>query len=439
MYYNDEDIITALATPPGKGAIAIVRLSGPDCLNTFRKCVKGYPVAPKPRDAVLTVLADERGEFDQAVAIYYRNPLSYTGEDLLEINCHGGEYITQRLLDVLCRNGARPAEPGEFTYRAFINGKINLTQAEAVADVIAAESELGNRNSVRQLQGGLSDAIIRMRKELISVLAELEVELEFPDDEPMEADYWGWSERMKDALNELEEIIRNSSKGRVIREGFRVVIAGPPNSGKSTLLNTLLGENRAIVHRQAGTTRDVLRESVEIGGLKVILSDTAGLRNIGEEVESEGIRRAYNEMISADMILYILDLCSFELLDDPDTDKTLVIGNKVDICSNTDIKTDLNISALKKTGIDELKRLIRSRALKSGVENGIIANERHLTAMRRSSANIQKALEIANLEGETELIAFEVREALRNLGSIIGEDVTEEVLENIFSRFCIGK
>ena len=439
MYYNQEDIITAPATAPGKGAISIVRLSGDGCMNLLRKCLTGCPFDLTPREATLANIADEKGEFDQVIVIYYRSPKSYTGEDMVEINCHGGDYITQRVLDLLCRKGARPAEPGEFTYRAFMNGKLDLTQAEAVADLVAAESDLGNRNAARQLMGGLSEAIGGMRKELISVLAELEVELEFPDDEPMEADYWAWSERIKKVQAEIESLIRRGNTGRVIREGYKVVIAGPPNSGKSTLLNALIGEERAIVHHQAGTTRDVLREAVEIGGLKVWLMDTAGLREDGQEVEAEGIRRAKLEVENADLALYLFDLGYPSREVAIKAREVMLVGNKVDLYPQAESPAEIRISALKGNGLAELSTMIVKKALKTGIEPEVIANERHLTAMRKADACMQKALELANLEGETELMALETREALRHLGEIIGEDLAEEVLESIFSRFCIGK
>lgn len=408
-------------------------------MNLLRKCLTGCPLDIHPREATLANIADEKGEFDQVIVIYYRSPKSYTGEDMVEINCHGGDYITQRILDLLCRKGARPAQPGEFTFRAFMNGKLDLTQAEAVADIVAAESDMGSRNAARQLIGGMSEAITGMSKELIAVLAELEVELEFPDDEPMEADYWGWSERIKKVQAELESLIRRGNTGRVIREGYKVVIAGPPNSGKSTLLNALIGENRAIVHHQAGTTRDVLREAVEIGGLKVWLTDTAGLREDSLEVEAEGIRRAKLEIENADLVLFLFDLGE-PLQETPvKAGETVLVGNKVDLYPETESASEIKISALKGHGLAELSSMIVKKALKTGIEPVVIANERHLTAMRKADACLQKALELANLEGETELMAWETREALRFLGEIIGKDVTEEVLESIFSRFCIGK
>ena len=433
-----DDIITARSTAPGPGAIALTRLSGENCLDLLKDCLTDFPAEIKPRHAYLASICDQAGEFDQVVFIYYQGPNSYTGEDLVEIHSHGGDYIPQRVLDVLCENGARPAEPGEFTFRAYMNGKMDLTQAEAVSEIIKAESKHGNRNALSQLKGGLSGEVKNYRDTLISVLAELELELEFPDDEPYDADYHGWSEKLRRVKSGIEDIVRLGNSGRAIREGFRVVIAGPPNSGKSTLLNALLGENRAIVHPSAGTTRDILRESVEIGGVRVWLSDTAGLREIGDDVESEGVERAKREMESADLIVYLFDLAK-NALQTANDGRIVKVGNKADLYPDSKPECDLKISALKGIGLDELKRSITERALGAGIEGAIIANERHLDAFRKAAQNLQRALEIVSFEGETELIALETREAARWLGEIIGEGVTEEVLENIFSRFCIGK
>ena len=439
MFYNQEDIIAAPATAPGKGAIAIIRMSGEGCLKILKNCITDGLVEIKPRAATLVKIADERDEFDQVIIIYYAKPKSYTGEEMVEINCHGGDYITHRVMDLLCRKGARPAAPGEFTFRAFMNGKMDLTQAEAVSDLVSAESELGNRNAARQLAGGLSEAVMRIRRELISLLAELELELEFPDEEPLEADYDGWPERMQKAQAELQSLIYWGSRGRVIREGYRVVIAGPPNSGKSTLLNALIGEERAITHHQAGTTRDTLMESVEMDGLRVWLTDTAGLREGGGEVEAEGIRRARKEMENADLVIYLFDLGEPLGEVKVNSRETLIVGNKLDLYPGVQSAAALKISALRGDGLEELRSMIVEKALDIGTEPAVAANERHLTAMRQAEANLRKAIEIAHSGGETELMAFEIREGLRHLGEIIGEEVTEEVLESIFSRFCIGK
>lgn len=439
MFYNQEDIIAAPATAPGKGAIAIIRMSGEGCLKILKNCITDGLVEIKPRAATLVKIADERDEFDQVIIIYYAKPKSYTGEEMVEINCHGGDYITHRVMDLLCRKGARPAAPGEFTFRAFMNGKMDLTQAEAVSDLVSAESELGNRNAARQLAGGLSEAVMRIRRELISLLAELELELEFPEEEPLEADYDGWPERMQKAQAELQSLIYWGSRGRVIREGYRVVIAGPPNSGKSTLLNALIGEERAITHHQAGTTRDTLMESVEMDGLRVWLTDTAGLREGGGEVEAEGIRRARKEMENADLVIYLFDLGEPLGEVKVNSRETLIVGNKLDLYPGVQSAAALKISALRGDGLEELRSMIVEKALDIGTEPAVAANERHLTAMRQAEANLRKAIEIAHSGGETELMAFEIREGLRHLGEIIGEEVTEEVLESIFSRFCIGK
>lgn len=437
--YRQDDIIAALATASGKSALSIVRMSGKGCLAVMRKCLVKEPDNIHPREANISGIKDDRGEFDQVVYIHYREPRSYTGEDMVEINCHGGDYISQRLLSLLCAKGARPAEPGEFTFRAFINGRIDLTQAEGVADIIAAESELANKNALLILNGGLLEKVKDIRQTLIRVDAEIEVELEFPEDEPMEADYWGWSERLKRAKNELDSLIYTGRKARAVREGFRVVIAGPPNSGKSTLLNALLGENRAIVNPKPGTTRDILKEKTEIGGLQVILSDTAGLRETTEEIESEGINRARKEIESANLVIYLYDISIGRREKDFNGRNVIFTANKADLYPGMDENNDLKISALRGDGLDKLKDEIKKHALQKTVEGSIVANERHLNKLLKTSDCVLHALEIANIEGETEMMALEIREGIRLLGEITGEGVTEEVLEEIFGRFCIGK
>lgn len=437
--YNSEDIIAAQATAPGAGAISVIRLSGEGCLKVFRRCVKDCPEVIQPWRAYLREVADEDGVFDQVIFIYFRSPHSYTGEDMVEISCHGGHYISQRMLHMLFNYGVRPAEPGEFTLRAFINNKVDLTQAEAVSEIIAAQSRLGNRNAMIQLRGRLSERVRNMRRKLVHLLAELEVEIEFPEDEPMEADYQGWSERLQKVVAEMDSMIVRGNTGRIVREGYRVVIAGPPNSGKSTLMNALLDAERAIVHPSAGTTRDVLKESVEIGGIRVWLSDTAGLRDNVIGVEYEGIRRAIREMEEADFVIYLFDLG----VGKPDigiaNGELITVGNKLDIHPEVEVDCDLRISALRGDGLPALKEEIRRRAFGGGIEGAVIANERHLQSLRQASSAIQRALEIAKFEGETELMALEIRDAVRFLGEITGEDVTEDTLEAIFSRFCIGK
>lgn len=411
-------------------------------MKVLRECILDFNGSISPRRTALVRVGDEKGEIDQAVVIYYQSPKSYTGEDLIEVHCHGGEYIAGRVLNLLFEKGARPAEPGEFTFRAFLNGKMDLTEAEAVADIITAESEAGRRNALMQLYGGLTETIKGIREDILNVLAEVEAEIEFPEDEPVEIDYSGWKSRLLKAGERIRKTIEIGELGKPVREGFRVTIAGPPNSGKSTLLNALLGEDRAIVHPAAGTTRDVLRESTKIGGIKVWLNDTAGLRERAEEVEAEGIERARKEMTTSDLVIYLFDLgigLNEENARDYYHKKHILAGNKVDLYSDGEVKCDIKISALHGDGLEELKGMVVERALGGILESGVIANERHLKLLRRADDRIKEAVKLVESERETEIIALEMREALTALGNIIGEGVTEEVLVKIFSRFCIGK
>jgi tRNA modification GTPase len=317
---------------------------------------------------------------------------------------------------------------------------MDLTQAEAIADLISVESERARRNALSQLYGGLKREIIDIREGILNLLAELEVEIEFPDDEPMEANYSDWLEKTESLRKKIQKLVNRGISGRTIREGFRITIAGPPNSGKSTLLNALLGEDRAIVHNQPGTTRDILREAVEIEGIKIWLSDTAGLRNEAGEIEQEGIARAQKEIDTSDLTLYLIDLNN--PVDDGfrfENKNMLKVGNKVDLTPGDGISCDLKISALKSIGLEQLKETIAEKALLNCSDSGVIANERHLKNLRSALKYVSEAKEIIAKKGETELIALELRSAGLSLGEIIGEGVTEEVLEKIFSRFCIGK
>lgn len=442
----NEDTIAALATPPGKSALAVLRMTGSGALAVLRKCIPGFNGEIAPRRATLADIKEGEFDIDRAIVLYYRAPHSYTGEDLVEIHCHGGEAISRRALELLLKNGARPAEPGEFTFRAFINGKMDLTQAEAVADLVASESELARRNALAQLNGGLSRFVAEVRDRLLNTLAEVEAEIEFPEDEPFEIDYDSWQRRLSDEKRLIDEMIVRGSLGRVVREGFRVTIAGPPNSGKSTLLNALLGEDRAIVHHTAGTTRDALRESIEIGGIRVWLTDTAGLRDGAGEVEAEGISRARREIETADLVIYLFDLClgsdrekAVQTIGADFKGDLIVAGNKLDLCEGMEFVPDIRISALRGDGLNQLRKMIADRALKQSPESGLIASRRHLESLEAVSASLERAVEISSFRGETEIMALEIREALVSLGNIIGEGLGEEALNLIFSRFCIGK
>ena len=441
MFEND-DIIAAQATPPGESALSVIRMSGKGALDLWKKCIGKKNKKIEPRRASVSEFSAEGYLIDQVVYVYFENPESYTGEDLIEISCHGSIYIVRKILTELFRLGARPADPGEFTFRAFLNGKIDLTGAEAVADLIACDSEKARLNALMQLNGGLRQSIDSFREILLSLLADLEVELEFPDEEFLDLDYPKFKAQLTGLKNDIQNVIDRGHAGKAVREGFRVTIAGPPNSGKSTLLNALLGENRAIVHETAGTTRDILREYTEIGGVKVWLTDTAGLRQSGDEIESEGIRRAEKEIETSDLILYLFDLSDgmdkSEINKLP-VDRLLTIGSKLDLYEEQQIDCRLKISAVRGDNLDTLQSIISERAFSRNIEGGIIANERHIESMSDAVEAIERALEIVADKGETELIAFELNHSAKVLGEVIGEGVTEEVLENIFSRFCIGK
>ena len=439
----ESDVIAAPATPPGKSALAMIRMSGEGVLEVMKKCLVKNGDKLEPRRATLVEIGDKSEAFDQAIAIFYRAPNTYTGEDMIEICCHGGDYIRNKVTNLLWAKGARPAEPGEFTLRAFLNGKKDLAQAEAVAELIEAESDAARRNALEQLHGGLSKRVNGIRNALMDMLSEIEAEIEFPDDEPESVDFKAWKIQLEESIKSVDEIISMHSENKALREGFKVVIAGPPNSGKSTLLNRLLGVERAIVHSLAGTTRDLVRSSVEIGGIKIWITDTAGLRESKSPIEKEGVNRAITEMETSDLVLYLFDLkerndTSISLMEDKYND-ALIVGNKVDLYKEDGIKCDLKISALRGDGVEQLMNLIKGKAVKCESNSVVVVNQRHLECLMKAKNAMKAALVRAECEKDMELLAFEMKAAASALGNITGEEVTEEVLSRIFSKFCIGK
>ena len=439
------DTIAAIATPPGTGGVSIIRISGGEALAIAAR-VSG--ITPAPRRATLAHIRDARGDtLDQALLLYYPAPHSYTGEDTLEIQGHGGIAVTQAVLAAVLDAGARLAEPGEYTRRAYHNGKIDLAQAEAIADLINARSQAAVKAANRSLQGDFSRETDALAADLLALRTYIEAALDFPEEEidflqegDIAARLQAWGER-------LHALLARSRQGRLMNDGINLVIAGKPNAGKSSLMNALVGEERAIVTAQAGTTRDIVRETVLIHGMPVNILDTAGLREASDLVEQEGIRRTRHALSQADLILLLRD---GSVLDDSADDDALPANipqllayNKADQtppavqAQHTD---GLWLSAKTGAGIDALRDEIARRVGRdSREESPYIARERHLRALQQAEDHYQHALAQLQATQNGELIAEELRLAHEALGSITGAVSSDDLLGHIFSSFCIGK
>jgi len=432
------DTIAAMATPPGRGGIGIVRISGPGARAIAERVAGGVP---QPRVATHGAFRGQAGEqLDEGVALYFPAPHSYTGEDVLELQGHGGPVVMQELLDACVAAGARLAEPGEFTRRAFLEGKLDLAQAEAVADLIDAASREAARSALRSLTGEFSTAIREVVGGLTELRALIEAMLDFPEEDvdPVHAE--DAARRLAAIRTGLAELLAKSRQGRLLAAGIHVVIAGQPNVGKSSLLNRLLEEERAIVTPIPGTTRDTLRETIEIEGVPVTLVDTAGLRSSPDEIERLGIERTRRELVAADIALVVHEAGGRpELREDVATQATRIdVFNKVDLAPGfRPPESGVAVSAKTGEGIEALRRaIVRAAGWSSAGEGVFLARARHLRALEAASVH----LESANLEKERwEFVAEELRLAQTELGRITGEVSADDLLGAIFSRFCIGK
>ena len=439
------DTIAAIATPPGTGGVSIIRISGGEALAIAAR-VSG--ITPAPRRATLAHIRDARGDtLDQALLLYYPAPHSYTGEDTLEIQGHGGIAVTQAVLAAVLDAGARLAEPGEYTRRAYLNNKIDLAQAEAIADLINARSQAAVKAANRSLQGDFSRQIETLAADLLALRIYIEAALDFPEEEidflregDIAARLQGWGEC-------LRTLLAQSTQGRLMNDGINLVIAGKPNAGKSSLLNALVGEERAIVTAQAGTTRDIVRETILIHGMPVNILDTAGLREASDLVEQEGIRRTRQALNQADLILLLRDGSA---LDDDAADDALPANIPQLLAYNKADQTlpavqaqhadGLWLSAKTGAGIDALRDAIACAVGRdSREESPYIARERHLRALHQAERHYQHALAQLHSTQNGELIAEDLRLAHDALGSITGAVSSDDLLGHIFSSFCIGK
>jgi tRNA modification GTPase len=448
---DQSDTIAALATPAGRGGVGIIRISGPAATEIAHNILGKLPA---PRRAEYLPFYDLDGRIiDSGLALYFPNPHSFTGEDVLELQGHGGPVVLDLLLQQTLQQGARLARPGEFSERAFLNDKIDLAQAEAIADLIEAGSEQAARSAMQSLQGVFSDWVHATVESLTELRMFVEAAIDFPEEEIDFLADERVTEKLKYLLNDIEQVIDTAHQGQLLREGMRIVLAGQPNTGKSSLLNALAGRETAIVTEVPGTTRDVLKEEINIDGMPLHIIDTAGLRESGDVVEQEGIRRTWQEIEQADCILLLLDdRAGFsdkeqQILDQlPHRLPVTRVFNKIDLTgAQVELVEDENgvkvkLSAKNGEGIDLLRDHLKTQVGYHGTSDGLfMARRRHLDALERARLHIEKGYEQLQTHHAAELLAEELKLAQQALGEITGEVSSDELLGRIFTSFCIGK
>ena len=455
--------IAAISTAPGTGGIGIIRISGEECFKILEKIfiqknkqnieeIKGYTmkygkiINPKTNETI-----------DEVLVSYFKSPNSYTKENMCEINSHGGIIVMREILELCLENGAEMAEPGEFTKRAFLNGRIDLSQAEAIIDIINSKTEKESKASVNQLGGFLSNKIQNIRKDILDVMVDIEASIDYPEYDIEEVTNKKIYNMLKLVINKLNDLEKNFYNGKILKEGIQTAIIGKPNSGKSSLLNAILREERAIVTEYEGTTRDTIEEFIDIDGVPLKIIDTAGIRNAQDEVEKIGIEKAKEIAKNADLIIAIfdstkkLDLEDEKILEIIKNKKSIIVLNKIDLQEKDIVidnrikklnKTIIKISALKKQGIEKLNEEI-SKMFKLNEINTdgeiLVTNVRHRDLIIKAKENTNKAIEELEKNMPIDIIAVYIKEILENLGNITGEDVSENIINEIFAKFCLGK
>jgi tRNA modification GTPase len=466
----NNDSIVALATPSGAGAIAIIRISGDEAItigNSVFQSIKAKNLTEQKSHTLhLGHIMDDQKTLDEVLVSIFKGPHSYTGENTIEISCHGSTYIQQQIIQLLLRKGCRMANPGEFTLRAFLNGKLDLSQAEAVADLISSDNEASHQIAMQQMRGGFSNEIAKLREVLLNFASLIELELDFAEEDVAFADRTQFHELLNRIEFVLKRLIDSFAVGNVIKNGIPVAIVGEPNVGKSTLLNALLNEERAIVSHIAGTTRDTIEDELVIGGIGFRFIDTAGIRETEDHVESIGIRKTFEKIEQAQVVLFIID--SLQLITDNENKvkieiekirnqfplkPLIVVINKVDKLKQEDrIKLEhqlavinyqlsIEISAKNKTGIEELKNQLYSFVNTGALRNNetIVTNTRHYDSLLKALDEIKQVKYGLETNLSSDLMALDIREALYHFGMITGQVTNDELLGNIFANFCIGK
>ena len=458
-----KDNICALASASGMGAISIIRVSGPDaitiCDQLFKSVKRGKSLLEQKSHTIhLGTFMDKNHLIDEVLVSIFRGPNSYTGENVVEISSHGSTFIQQQIIQLLIKNGCRTADPGEFTFRAFMNGKMDLSQAEAVADLISSSNEKSHKLALTQMRGGFSSEIQILREELIKFASLIELELDFSTEDVEFAD----RSQLQVLLNSLKKVLRrlidSFALGNVLKNGIPVAIVGQPNVGKSTLLNALLNDNRAIVSEIAGTTRDTIEDEIIIDGMSFRFIDTAGIRDTKNSIETIGIEKTFEKINQAKVILYLFDATtvSFEKVSDElknleniiNGKQLIVIANKIDQVDTSQIKANFDnienllfISAKQKENIEDLKTLLTDKVNMGILSNDdvIVSNSRHFEALSNALSNVVKVQEGLGVGISSDLLAMDIRQALYHLGEITGEITTDDLLDSIFRDFCIGK
>lgn len=452
MKLQSEDTIAALATPPGSGALAVIRLSGPDSYIIASNCFrhKGKKKNFLPFRVYYGDFVSSNGETtDDVLLTAFKAPRSYTGEDCIEFSCHGNPLIVSSILETLFQNGARSAEPGEFTKRAFLNGRMDLTQAEAVAEIINARSRTALKGGRNQLDGLLSAKVNELRTSLINASSLVELELDFAEEDVEFIDRSGLTTMITDIYNSISGLLDTYHFGRVLRDGVNVALVGMPNAGKSSLLNYLLKESRAIVSEIAGTTRDVIREEMLLDGILFRLYDTAGIRAASDEIEKEGVARSRDTIRNADIVIFLNDInlgisseLHNELLTLTTADKIIPVFNKSDIYTGSPVPGAITISAKTGSGMESFFAALKKAAFGDSVyteKSIIVSNIRHHRALEKARTELQSALSSLQNNMSGEFTSVDLRNAADALGEIIGEVTGDDILNNIFSKFCIGK
>lgn len=450
--------IVAISTPPGTGGIAVIRLSGASAIEIVDAVFKGKKLSEQPSHTVhYGVIHDENGQaLDDVVATIFRAPHSYTTENTVEISCHGSLFIQGRLLELFVKNGAQLAKPGEFTMRAFLNGRMDLAQAEAVADLIAAESESAHRVAIDQMRGGVSRDIQKLRDELVHFASMIELELDFGEEDVEFADRDDLKKLVENIRLSISKLLDSFRMGNALKNGIPIAIAGKPNTGKSTLLNALLNEEKAIVSPIAGTTRDIIEDTIQIEGILFRFIDTAGLRETADVIEKIGVERAREKIKEAALLLYVFDCANvFDVhgfIEEHNLANAfgipfLMIGNKADITSEN-ILEQLGqmpdtwlLAAKEKHGLDKLKKALVDWVKKDGFKptDVLLSNARHAEALYHADGALSRVLDGLSNGVSGDFLAMDIRHALRYLGEILGVVDVEELLESIFGKFCIGK
>lgn len=451
-----EDIISAIATPLGEAGLSVIRVSGHGSISLvdgiYRSPGRKKKLIHQKTHTLHYGFIEYQGEvIDEVMVALMKGPRSYTAEDVVEIQCHGGMLTTKKVLESVLSAGARLATPGEFTRRAFVNGRIDLTQAEAVHDLIHARSSKAMLIAKEQMQGSLSKKIENVRDDLISVLAHVEAHIDFPDEDIAPDTIEMLSSKISNAILFSKKLIESAEDGRLLRQGIRTVIVGRPNAGKSSLLNLLLGEERAIVSNVEGTTRDTIEEFASINGAPIVFIDTAGMRETNDEIEKEGIKRSRASIESADLILHIIDISKELNQSDIDFHKQWASKNVITVCNKHDLNPSfvpdglpnpVSFSCLTEDGLDALKEAIGALFWSGEIDNSsdqVMINSRHEILLKKVCESLQKADQTLAEEWSLEITAMELRLAVSDIGEIVGKTSTEDLLDKIFSEFCLGK